>query len=591
MEGEGTWYGSATTVRTTSTRTSAIAIGFISRLQRARSMMRGYARAAIRATRGFATAIQSFVSSSIERSRRPALKNSESLASRLSSTTIDKAGLRAKGGTAPMTQPVSSCAVSGDAKPHFLASNRAATAAKSSLLEPGRIASTGRLPPPPPRTSSTMALAACSGRLPRMALIASDLPSAWCSITRNFALASLNSATSRSNTSPSTDHLLGQNLQRLVEARYLAVGRGDGGIDAAAQALLGGHRHQRLDAGLAQGLGDQAHLFPAPVGMHDVGLHERGEVIAEVHEIDIGEAVQHLLADALPLGGHQGLDAQRLEPLHHDRAHHLHRRRAAGTGAEILGVEAAGVHPGDSGFGIVARDQHLGLDAALEEAAHHGDVDVAAAAFLDLAAVLVRHLARDGAEVEVTRALLHQGSCRKCGLSRMLALHGADHEVGFGKGGGVVGADRDIEAACLFAQRRAARVLVQGGVDRDQAARGIVAGFGGAAPAALGRESARDGGPCLAEADQGNDIGRRVHLKRGTSGSGRFPVLVAGCDVGVARGGDAQLGPHAHDFVRGALGDAGVELLAGFDHRDAGEAAEPALAEALDRRRHAQREA
>ena len=36
-----------------------------------------------------------------------------------------------------------------------------------------------------------------------------------------------------------------------------------------------------------------------------------------------------------------------------------------------------------------------------------------------------------------------------------------------------------------------------------------------------------------------------------------------------------------------ALGDAGIELLAGFDDAHAGEAAEPALAEALDRRRHA----
>src|SRR5476651_1955220 len=487
-------------------------------------MAAGYALGVILATRGFATAIQSFVSSSIERSRRPALKNRVSFASRASSTTIDKAGLSAKGGTAPMTQPVSSCAVSGEAKPHFLASNRAATAAKSSLLEPGRMASTGRLPPPPPLTSSTMALAACSGRLPRMALIASDLPSAACSMTRNFAFASLSSATSWSNTSPferstPTDHLLGQNLERLVEARYLAVGRRDGGIDAAAQALLRGHRHQRLDAGLAQGLGDQAHLFPAPVGMHDVGLHQRREVIAEVHEIDIGEAVHHLLADALPLGRHQRLDAQRLEPLHHDRAHHLHRRRAAGTGAEILGVEAAGVHPGDGGFGIVTRDQHLGLDATLEEAAHHGDVDVATAAFLDLAAVLVRHLARDSAEVEVTRALLHQGSCRKCGISRMLALHGADHEVGFGKGRGVVGADRDIEAACLFAQRRAARVLVEGGVDRDHAARGVVTGSGNTATAAVGCESARDGGACLAETDQGDDVRRNRHQEAGASPS------------------------------------------------------------------------
>ena len=57
----------------------------------------------------------------------------------------------------------------------------------------------------------------------------------------------------------------------------------------------------------------------------------------------------------------------------------------------------------------------------------------------------------------------------------------------------------------------------------------------------------------------------------------------------VARAGDAQLGPHDGELGRGmALGDAGIELLAGLDDADAGEAAEPALAEALDGRRHAQ---
>ena len=101
------------------------------------------------------------------------------------------AGLSENGGTEPMTQPVSSCAVSGEAKPHLRASNSFATALKSSLRLPGRIASTWRLPAPPPRTSSTMALAACSGRLPRMTLIASERPSASCSMTRNFALDSL----------------------------------------------------------------------------------------------------------------------------------------------------------------------------------------------------------------------------------------------------------------------------------------------------------------------------------------------------------------------------------------------------------------
>ncbi len=57
----------------------------------------------------------------------------------------------------------------------------------------------------------------------------------------------------------------------------------------------------------------------------------------------------------------------------------------------------------------------------------------------------------------------------------------------------------------------------------------------------------------------------------------------------VARAGDPELGPHDGELGRGmALGDAGMELLAGLDDADAGEAAEPALAEALDGWRHAQ---
>src|SRR4029079_9618850 len=131
------------------------------------------------------------------------------------------------------------------AKPHLRASNRLATALKSSLRLPGRMASTLRRPPPPPRTSSTMALAACPGRLPRMTLIFSERPSASCSITRKFALASVSSVTIRSKVSPATDDLFRQKLQRRVERRHLAVGRRDVGVDGAAMALLDRLGHQR----------------------------------------------------------------------------------------------------------------------------------------------------------------------------------------------------------------------------------------------------------------------------------------------------------------------------------------------------------
>src|SRR5262245_5001200 len=101
-----------------------------------------------------------------------------------------------------------------------------------------------------------------------MTLITSERPSASCSMTRNFALASLSSATSRSNTSAATEDLVRQKLQGIAEARHLAVGRRDGCVHAAAKASFGRLRHQRIDAGLAQGPGDQRHLFPAPARMH-----------------------------------------------------------------------------------------------------------------------------------------------------------------------------------------------------------------------------------------------------------------------------------------------------------------------------------
>src|SRR4029453_9821913 len=167
-------------------------------------------------------------------------------------------GFSENGGPDPMNHPVSSCAVSGEAKPHLRASNSFATAVKSSLRLPGRIARPWRLPGPPPRTPSPMALAAWSGRLPRMTLIASERPSASCSMTRNLALDSFSNATSWSNTSAATDDLLRQDLQRLVELRPLAVGGRDAGIDGTAKALLGPLGHQWVDAGLAQRLADQS---------------------------------------------------------------------------------------------------------------------------------------------------------------------------------------------------------------------------------------------------------------------------------------------------------------------------------------------
>src|SRR4029453_1222453 len=74
------------------------------------------------------------------------------------------------------------------------------------------------------------------------------------------------------------------------------------------------------------------------------------------------------------------------------------------------------------------------------------------------------------------------------------------------------------------------------------------------------------------------------------SGSGRRCFAVLGvarpCSLRVARARDPELGPHDGELGRGmALGDAGIELLAGLDDAHTGEAAEPALAGALDGRR------
>ena len=112
-------------------------------------------------------------------------------------------------------------------------------------------------------------------------------------------------------------------------------------------------------------------------------------------------------------------------------------------------------------------------------------------------------------------------------------------------------------------------------------------GLGRAAPAAFSGEAARDGGTCFAEAEQGDDFGIDVHRKAYQE-AGASPSSAVSRGVRVARMGDAQLGPHHGQLgLRCALGDAGIELLARLDDAHAGEAAEPALAEALDRRRHA----
>src|SRR3979490_2035668 len=162
-----------------------------------------------------------------------------------------------------------------------------------------------------------------------MALIASERPSASCSMTRNFALASASSATSWSKTSPATDDLLRQDLECLVKTRHLAVGRRDACADRPAVAALDHLGHQRLDAGLAQGPGHKAHLLPAPMGMHDVGLHQHGDEVGEADLIDVAHAAHDFLEDALALGGDIGLDAQRLDTLDEHTANHLPQRGAA----------------------------------------------------------------------------------------------------------------------------------------------------------------------------------------------------------------------------------------------------------------------
>src|SRR5260370_34182993 len=102
----------------------------------------------------------------------------------------------------------------------------------------------------------------------------------------------------------------------------------------------------------------------------------------------------------------------------------------------------------------------------------------------------------------------------------MLALHGADHEIGFGERHGIAAVDRDLEPARFLAERRATRILVERGIDGDQPPRSVVAGFRRAAPAVLSGETARDGRTCLAEAEQCDDPRRPNHLPPPSYGGG-----------------------------------------------------------------------
>ena len=69
----------------------------------------------------------------------------------------------------------------------------------------------------------------------------------------------------------------------------------------------------------------------------------------------------------------------------------------------------------------------------------------------------------------------------------------------------------DGRGPAAFAQRRAALVLIEGGVDGDDAARGVVARLGRTTPAPFHSKAARDGRTCFAETEQGDDTGRDLH--------------------------------------------------------------------------------
>ncbi len=247
-----------------------------------------------------------------------------------------------------------------------------------------------------------------------------------------------------------------------------------------------------------------------------MGLHQRGDKIAERELVGVAEAGQHFVENALTLGRDQRFHGQRLDTLHQHAAQHFHRRGAAGLRPQRLGIEAVGVHPGDHGLDIYPCHQHRRLDARLEEAAHDRDVDVTAGRALDGGAILIGHRAGDRAQIEIVCAFLQQRRGGLGGLQGVFALDGANHQVRLAQRRGVAALDRDIERPGFPAERRAARVLVECGVDGDQAARGVVARPSGrrsrrAAPAAVGAKPARDRRSRLTKAQQRDHARRQRH--------------------------------------------------------------------------------
>jgi hypothetical protein len=104
----------------------------------------------------------------------------------------------------------------------------------------------------------------------------------------------------------------------------------------------------------------------------------------------------------------------------------------------------------------------------------------------------------------------------------MLALHGADHEVGVGQTLGVAVGDRDIEPARLLAERVPRASLSSAGSMAIRGA-GVVAGLAGRA-SRLRRQGRARWRTCLAEAEQGDDLGIDCHARK-LSGRGRFAIL------------------------------------------------------------------
>src|SRR5262249_60399199 len=81
--------------------------------------------------------------------------------------------------------------------------------------------------------------------------------------------------------------------------------------------------------------------------------------------------------------------------------------------------------------------------------------------------------------------------------------------------------DRDVELACFLAKGTAARVLVERGVDGDDAARGIVARPRAGTPASFAAQAARDRRSRLTKAQQ-RDHARRQRHATSLDGLGRL---------------------------------------------------------------------